>query len=214
MTTEADFLVNIVDDDRDSRESIAALAGSLKLATRVFASAEEFLDCYRGEPGCLITDVRIQGMSGLDLLKTLNDQEWGIPVIVVSAFAETSVVVEAMQRGALTFLEKPYGESDLWNAIRAAVQHDSEFRCEHEERREIRSRLDQLNAGEQSVLELLIDGLSNKAISTHLTLGLRTVESRRRSVLQKMQVDSIARLVQDVMIANRGRRPSNLQNRR
>lgn len=207
MDANAEFIVNIVDDDCGSRESIAALANSLKFATRLFASAQDFLDSYGGERGCVITDLRMPEMSGLDLLKALNDLDWSIPVIVVSGFAETSVVVEAMQRGAVTFLEKPYSGNDLWNVLRAAVKHDDEFRCESEERRAIASRLAELNADEQSVMELLVDGQSNKFIALHLGLGPRTVESKRHSVLQTMQLDSIAKLVQDVMITTRGRRP-------
>ena len=205
---DTEFLVRIVDDDRGSRESIAVLVESLDFATQVFASAEEFTDQYRGEPGCLITELRLPGMSGLNLLKSLDLQKWEIPVIVVSGYPETSLIVEVMQLGALTFLEKPYSENELRSAIQTAEQHH----CEYEERCGIHSRVNSLSSGEQSVMQLMINGLTNKAIATRLDLGLRTAESRRRSVLQKMHVTSIAKLVQDVMVANHGRRPPTLKN--
>ena len=208
---ETEFLVNIVDDDNGSRESISELLCSLNLATRTFPTAEEFLAEYDGAPGCLITDLRMPAMSGLELLVVLRERSYEIPVIFVSGFAETSVVVDVMQRGALTFLEKPYCQNELWNAVRAAVKHDADSRSEREEREEIESRLNSLNGDEQAVLELLIEGYSNKRIAQHLDIGLRTAESRRRAVLTTMQVDSVARLVQDVMILNSGHRPASLQ---
>lgn len=204
---DTEFLVNIVDDDNGSRESISELLCSLDLATRTFPTAEQFLDEFDGAPGCVITDLRMPTMSGLELLNALRDRYCDIPVIFVSGFPETSVVVDAMQRGAITFLEKPYCQNELWNAVRAAVKHDADSR---RERRAIESRLKTLNGDEQAVLELLVEGYSNKSIAQHLDIGLRTAESRRHAILKTMQVDSVARLVQDIMILNRGRRPASL----
>lgn len=208
---EYEFLVNIVDDDADSRESLAVLVRSLAISTRLFASATEFLATFDDAPGCLITDLRMPEMSGLELLEVLRGRSCEIPVIFVSGFPETSVVVDVMQCGALTFLEKPYRQDELCSAVRAAAKLDASSRHAREERQEIESRLTSLNADEQSVLELLIDGCSNKTMATHLGIGVRTVESRRRAVLKTMHVNSVARLVQDVMILNRGRRPASPQ---
>jgi FixJ family two-component response regulator len=195
-------IVFIVDDDRSSRESARALVATLGLPTRAFASAEEFLNAYQGEPGCLITDLRMPGMSGVELLDAMADRGRTIPVVVVSGYAEVPVTVELMLRGAVTVLEKPCRNNDLWKAVRTAVQLDAESRLISDARREIKDRIDRLTDEERCVMRLIVDGQANKTIATRLDLSLRTVEARRRTVLARMQVESVARLVQDVMFAN------------
>jgi two-component system response regulator FixJ len=210
---ECEFLVNIIDGDDGLRKSVAELVLSLKLSPRQFETAEEFLTTFDDAPGCLITDLRMPGMSGLELLEVLRGRSSEIPVIFVSGFPETSVVVDIMQCGALTFLEKPIRQDELCSAVRAAVKHDANSRHDREERQEIESRLTRLSANEQSVLELMIDGCPNKSIAVQLGIAVRTVESRRRAVFETMHVNSVARLVQDVMVLSRGRRPASPQTR-
>jgi two-component system, LuxR family, response regulator FixJ len=125
---------------------------------------------------------------------------------VITGFADVPVVVEVMRRGAVTLLEKPYRENELWNAVRDALKQDVESRQEYEERLRIKVNMGSLTDDERIVMKMIFEGLPNKAISIRLDLGLRTVEARRRCLLRKMNVDSVARLIQDVLVASGGRR--------
>jgi two-component system, LuxR family, response regulator FixJ len=129
-----------------------------------------------------------------------------LPAIVITGFADVPVVVEVMRRGAVTLLEKPYRENELWNAVRDALKQDVESRQEYEERLRIKVNMGSLTDDERIVMKMIFEGLPNKAISIRLDLGLRTVEARRRCLLRKMNVDSVARLIQDVLVASGGRR--------
>ena len=208
MTTP-EPVVFVVDDDARSRESVRVMVESMNLRALTYTSAEDFLERYTGEPGCLVTDLRMPGRNAVELIDTLLERRYFLPAIIITAYADVSVAVEAIQHGAVTLLEKPYRENDLWNSIRSAMQQAAEFRQLSEERQEVRARLQQLSEQERSVLDLVVDGVPNKAIARRLDIGVRTVEARRRSILDKMHVDSVARLVQDVVIANAGRRPGN-----
>lgn len=193
--------VFIVDDDPYSRESIAVLVRTMNLKTATFDCAEEFLEEYSGQPGCLISDLRMPGLSGIELLQALRGAGWEIPTIVVTGFAEVSVAVEAMQYGAITLLEKPYQENQLWSVVRDALKQDMDARASQRERQEICERLACLSEEEEAILQLILQGLPNKQISMKLDIGLRTVESRRRRIFDKMNVDSVAVLVRDVLAA-------------
>lgn len=199
--------VFIVDDDAESRDSVRTLIGVLDVPVKIFISAEEFLEAYDGEPGCLVTDLRMPGLSGVELLEQLQERDQLLPSIVISGYADVAVSVEAMKRGALTFLEKPYREHELWNAVRTALAADLRTCASRKERNEIRSRLANLSPDERTVMELIVEGMPNKMIAVQLDLGLRTVEARRRTILSKMGVESIAKLVRDVMLANDLQRP-------
>lgn len=191
----------IVDDDAHSRNSIFALVGSMQLKARTFASAEEFLDAYNGEPGCLVTDLRLPGRSAIELLASLQQGDRMLPTIVITAYAEISVAVEVMRTGAITLLEKPYRENELWNAIREGLQQDARSRAATGEAKKIRLRIEKLTPRESSVMKLILDGIPNKAVAAQLAVSLRTVEACRQTLFEKMEVDSVARLVQDVIIA-------------
>ncbi len=194
--------VFIVDDDPAARGSVAALAGSHGLAAEAFASAEEFLAAYRpGRRGCLIADVRMAGMSGLDLQQRLAAQGDPLPVIVITGFADIPMAVRAMRNGAITFLEKPCPTQELWQSVQAAL--DAESRCEQQRRDlgAIVARRATLTPGEVEILHRLLAGKANKTVAAELGLGLRTVEARRAALMKKMQVDSLAELVRAVLIA-------------
>lgn len=206
--SDTEAVVFVIDDDLRSRESIRAMVGTMNLKAQTFASAEAFLEVYSGEPGCLVTDLRMPGRSAVELLAELNARNLMLPTIVISAFAEVSVAVEAMQQGAMTLLEKPYRENELWNAVREALQQDAVTRSAREEGQRVRAKLELLTEREQGVLELILDGVPNKAIATRLDIGLRTVESRRQSVFEKLGVDSVAQLVQQVMSATQNEKVS------
>jgi FixJ family two-component response regulator len=188
--------VFVVDDDERARKSVCALVRSLGLRAEAFSSGEEFL--ARRPPacaGCLVTDIRMLGMSGLDLQDRLGEQGIRLPVIVLTAFAGTRSTVRAMKAGALTLLEKPYDEEELWDAIRRALAQDAAGRAEAQRRGDIRARAALLTPAERSVMELVVQGKPNKIIAKQLNLSTRTVESRRHEVFTKMGVESVAELV-------------------
>lgn len=203
--TPVEQTVFVVDDDRQARESVCALVRSLGLRAESFASAEDFLAAFTPDrAGCLVTDVRMLGMSGVELQQKLNEAGAPLPVIVLTAYARTSLTVEVMQRGALTLLEKPYEEDDLWDAIRKALAQDARRRQQHEHVAQIRGRLESLTHKEREVLDRIVAGKPNKNIARELDVSIRTVENRRRDIFAKMQADSVAELVRMVIDAESG----------
>lgn len=192
--------VFVVDDDPVARESVAALTESMGVHTESFASAEDFLEVFdSARPGCLVTDVRLGGMNGLELQEELVRQEVTVPVVVITGYADVPLAVRAMQRGAVTLLEKPCQHRELWDGIRAALAMDAEGREEAAQRTEIRDRVESLTAKEHDVMQRIIGGDLNKTIAADLQVSTRTVELRRHNVLKKMQVGSVAELVRVVM---------------
>ena len=202
MSTTPDQTVFVIDDDEAARLSVCALATSMHVASESFASAEEFLDAFDpARPGCVVADVRMPGASGVDLLSILAQRGSRIPVIIVTAFADTPLTVKAMKGGAVTFLEKPCSNHELWNAIREALALDAAKRADDQSLRDIRQRLAKLTPDERQVLEMLVEGKPNKAIARELDVSLRTVESRRHNVFVKTETSTVADLVRLVMHA-------------
>jgi two-component system, LuxR family, response regulator FixJ len=198
----------VVDDDESMRISVCALACSMGIRAKSFSSAEEFLDQYEDhQPGCLVTDVRMLGMSGLELQETLRERDVHLPVIVMTAYAETRLTVRALRNGALNLLEKPFEENELWDSIREALAQDARNRAKYEHLREIRHRIERLTPLRREVMNLIVAGKANKCIAAELDIGVRTVESRRREVLQQMKAESVADLVRMVMEADLEARP-------
>src|SRR5436190_14154579 len=171
--------IYVIDDDVASREGVTAVVRSLGVPVHDFDSAEAFLSAYDGyRPGCIIADMRMLGMSGNELLLELRGRGLTIPVIILTAHADTPTTVLAMKNGAFTTLDKPCRNSELWDTIRAAL-HDDIRRSEEDKRlQEARERLDRLTPQERLVLRRLLAGAANKAIAYELDIGLRTVESR------------------------------------
>jgi FixJ family two-component response regulator len=169
-----------------------------------FESAEEFLAQYRSDQaGCVVTDLRLRGMSGLELLDRLAQDDRGIPVILVTGFAKTHLTVRAVKTGAVTVLEKPYDDEDLWSAIRNALLQDQERRDLQQRHHELVARFDKLTAQEREVLDLIVAGLTNRQMADRLSVSTRTIESRRHNVFQKTEAKSIAELVK-MALAMRG----------
>ena len=205
MTTELGTTgptVFVVDDDPAARQSVSALVESMGLVAQTFESAEQFLAAFDpSRPGCLVTDFRMLGMSGLELQEALARESIKLPVIVITAYADVPTAVRAMKRGAITLLEKPCHEEELVANIRRAVEMDTTRRQESARVTYFRARLASLSDGEKAVVACLLKGKMNKNISKELDLGLRTVELRRHQIMKKMQVDSVAELVGIVMEA-------------
>ena len=191
-----DATVFVVDDDDQARESVCALIRSMGLEAESFASGESFLDTYaQDRPGCLVTDLRMLGMSGLELQEALIERGFTLPVIVITAHPRTSLTVHAMRRGAITLLEKPYEDNELWDAIREGIERDARQRTEESQRQDVLRKLQSLTDKERVVMDMIVEGLANKVIARKLDVSIRTVESRRHDVFEKMQADSLAELV-------------------
>ena len=197
MTTNS--TVFIVDDDPHARESVRALVRSMGEPAITFPSAEDFLNRYENQPGCLITDYRMGGINGIEMQEELHRRGYNLPVIVVTAYARTQLTVQAMQNGAITLLDKPYDDDDLWQAIRQALATDARQRSHGEQLAMIRDRLDSLTDKERLVLDLMIQGNANKTMANELDVSLRTIENRRRSIFTKFEANSVAELVSLVL---------------
>jgi FixJ family two-component response regulator len=195
--------VYVVDDDRSARESVCALVRSMGIIALAFASAEELLKHLRPDMrGCIVSDVRMDGgMSGDELQAKLTDHQIALPIILLTAYARTALTVKVMQAGAVTLLDKPYREDDLWDAIRKALTLDASRHNELARRQEVQQSYDQLTPQEIEVLRGIVAGKANKQIAKQLDVSLRTVESRRHTIFEKFQVKSVAELVRLVIEA-------------
>jgi FixJ family two-component response regulator len=202
-STSIEQTVYVVDDDRSARESVCALVRSMGILAIAFASAEELLKSLRSDArGCIVSDVRMEGgMSGDELQARLNELGVLMPIILLTAFAKTSLTVKVMQAGAVTLLEKPYRDNELWDAIRKALTLDSNRYNQLAQRQEVQDRYDQLTPQELEVLRGIVAGKANKQIAKQLDVSLRTVESRRHVIFEKFQVKSVAELVRLVIEA-------------
>jgi len=192
--------VFVVDDDEGVRNSMRFLLKSVGLATRVLPSASEFLDTYKpSHPGCLVLDVRMPGMSGLELQRQLNLLGAVIPVIFITGHGDIPMAVEAMQQGAFDFLQKPFRDQDLIDRIQRALERDARNRAALDQHTAIRERLDSLTPREREVLALMTRGKPNKIMAAELGVSQRTVEIHRARVMEKSGAASLAQLVRMVM---------------
>jgi FixJ family two-component response regulator len=190
-------MVIVVDDDPSIRESLGLLLGSTGYDVKTFSSAREFLESELGTsgPACLVLDVKMPVLSGLDLQKELRSRNYLIPIIFITGHGDIPMSVQAMKEGAVDFLSKPFDDSDLLNAVKEALLKDSQARDDLNEKKQIMQRLDTLTTREHEILTYLITGMLNKQIAYELDIAERTVKAHRRQVLDKMGVSSIAELV-------------------
>jgi two-component system, LuxR family, response regulator FixJ len=192
--------VFIVDDDDAIRGALRLLLKSVGLPATTLSSAQDFLATYDSQqPGCLILDVRMPGMSGLELQQQLNLRGAIIPVIFITGHGDIPMAVEAMQQGAFDFLQKPFRDQDLIDRIQRALAKDQTGRAELQERSRIKQRLETLTAREREVLELVTSGKPNKIMAADLGVSQRTVEIHRARVMEKMGASSLAQLVRMVL---------------
>jgi FixJ family two-component response regulator len=202
MPPDPQPIVFVVDDDRAMRESLRWLLESIGLSVRTYATAAEFLgDHDPAQPGCLVLDVRMPGMSGLDLQSELARRGAELPTIVVTGHAEVAMAVRAVKAGAIDFIEKPFSDQLLLDRVRQALEIDRQSREIRTRREEARRRLASLSAREREVLGLVAAGKANKEIAAALGLSPKTVEVHRAHVMAKMAVDSLAELVRVALLA-------------
>jgi FixJ family two-component response regulator len=193
-------IVFVVDDDDAVRSSMRLLLKSVGLNATALPSAQQFLATYDpNQPGCLVLDVRMPGMSGLELQQQLNLRGAVIPVIFITGHGDVPMAVEAMQQGAFHFLQKPFRDQDLLDCIQRALAKDKANRAELSEHARNRERLESLTPREREVLHLVTSGKPNKVMAADLGCSQRTVEIHRARVMEKMGVSSLAQLVRIVM---------------
>ena len=204
MTAHSDKqpTVFIVDDDAAIRFGMAALMDSVNLQHEIFESADEFLEKVTGQrPGCLVLDIRMPGLGGLELQEELIKLGNTLPIIFITGHGDVPMAVDAMQKGAVDFIQKPFRDQDLLDRIREAIETDEQRREEQQAHSEIASRLEKLTKREREVFELVVTGKPNKVIAYELGVSQRTVEIHRARVMEKMQARSLADLVKMHMTA-------------
>ena len=195
MTPDAP-VVFVVDDDSSVRDSLRRLITSVGFLVEVFPSAQAFMRARRPDaPGCLVLDVRLPGLSGLDLQRELADTDAALPIIFLTGHGDIPMSVRAMKAGAVEFLTKPFREQDLLDAIRHAIERDRALRTERQELTELRGRYASLTRRERDVLARIVAGLLNKQIAGELGTTEATVKEQRAHVVQKMTAGSVAELV-------------------
>jgi len=195
-------VVHVIDDDEASRQSLAFLLQTADIKVQTYASASVFLDLApKLDTGCVITDVRMPGMSGIDLLKRLKELNVEVPVIVITGHGDVPLAVEAMKIGAIDFLEKPFDDNVLLASVRSALARHDGQKQRQSERAEIEARLAALSNRERDVLSGLISGRANKQIAYDLGISPRTVEIYRANLMNKMQAGSLSELVRMALIA-------------
>ena len=200
--TASETTVYVIDDDEAVRASLDWLICSVRLPVRTFASAREFLDAYQpDQQGCVVVDVRMPGMSGLELQRNLAEVSGQLPVIIITGHGDIHMAVDAMKAGAFDFIEKPFDEQLLLDLVQKAVEKSAVAAHDHALRDEIRRRIQLLTPRESEVLELVLVGEPNKRIAVRLGICEKTVEAHRSKVMEKTEAKSFADLIKLVISA-------------
>ena len=194
MSSQA--IVHIVDDDQAVRQALSLLMQTVGLKARTYASARQFLDRFDGAaPGCLVLDIRMPEMSGLDLQRELSERDLQVPVIIVTGHGDVPLAVRAMKAGALDVLEKPFNDQILIDAISRALELSADQARHRVEREAFLERYHGLSQREHEVMDLLVSGKGSKEIALELGISSKTVDVHRAHILDKMQVGSVIELV-------------------
>jgi len=196
--------VYVVDDDQAVRDSLRWLIESVGLHVKTFSNGQELLENFNEEEiSCLVLDVRMPGISGLDLQQRLKNMNAKIPVIIVTGHADVPMAIQAMKAGAFDFIEKPYSDQLLLERIQCAIEQDDCFKQQQAVNNEINERIDSLTPREREVMGLVVGGHSNKSIAKELGVSIKTVEVHRGNLMTKMKASSLSELVRLVMSSTR-----------
>ncbi len=201
MTT--DFLVHVVDDDYAVRDSLIELLDSVGIDAIGYESADDFLSKLNPDmAGCLILDIRMPGMSGLELQKNIQEMDMVLPVIFVTGHADVQIAIEAMKHGAVEFIQKPFREQQILDCINGTLEEARQSYDRNIKKRHVLERLNSLTKREKEALDLLSEGHPNKVIASKMGISQRTVENHRANLLEKMQARSTAALIKVLLLAN------------
>lgn len=196
-----DAIVHVVDDDLAVRQSLAFLLASAGIPARLHESAVAFLETVKDDiSGCIVTDVRMPGIDGVELLKRIKARGLTVPVIIITGHADVPLAVEAMKQGAMDFIEKPFDDDLFIACVRSALARDERQACQGAHMAEVQGRLESLSERESQVLEGLLVGKANKVIAHDLGISPRTVEIYRANVMSKMQAGSLSELIRLVLL--------------
>jgi FixJ family two-component response regulator len=199
---DTDPTVFIVDDDQGVRDAVTLLMESIGLAAEGYASAQGYLDAFDPRrPGCLVLDVRMRGMSGLELQERLALEPLHPPIVMVTGHGDVPMAVRAVQAGALDFIEKPFKEQVLLDAVHRALQRDAQARGQAMRLAEIQERLGRLTPREREILDLIVAGRRNKVIALDLGISQSTVEAHRAKVMEKLEARSLSDLMRIVLLS-------------
>ena len=197
-----DALVYIVDDEPAVRDSMAMLVSSVGLQAKTFSSAEAFLAGYSpGAPGCVVADVRMPGMSGLELQEHLSAKRIPVPVVIMTGHGDIAMAVRAMKAGATDFLEKPFNDQVFLESVQRALRRPATATHADADVTDAIARLETLTAREREVMQLIVEGRANKVIAAKLSLSIRTVETHRAKIMEKAEARSLAELVRMAIAA-------------
>ena len=204
ISAQPEPTVFVVDDDESVRESLRWLARSVGMVVEAYATAQEFLDAFvEDRPGCLVLDVRMPGMSGLELQRELVARKVRLPIIMITGCGDVPSAVRALTGGALDFIEKPFSRQLLLDRIRRAVVIDAEARRVQSERAQVAARVAGLTPREREVMQMVVGGKTNKVMAMALGICEKTIEVHRAHVMRKMQVESLAELVRQASLLER-----------
>ncbi|MAT71312.1 MAG: DNA-binding response regulator [Planctomycetaceae bacterium] len=196
----SDPTVYVVDDDPAACRAVAELAQTFGYQVRTFQSGEDFLANVSPErPGCVVLDVRMPGLNGSEVHQRLLERSLPVPVVVLTAYADTPSTVRSLRRGAVAVVEKPYREDELWRAVQEAIELSHDWLRRHRHQTTIESRLRQLGPQDREVLTMMLAGTKNRSIAKRLGVSLRTVENRRRRIFDVMEADSVAQLTRMIV---------------
>ncbi|MDH3687904.1 MAG: response regulator transcription factor [Gammaproteobacteria bacterium] len=202
MAIKDNQVVFIVDDDKAVRDSLRLLMKSVGLDTKTFASGREFLEEYQPETcGCLVLDIRMPGMSGLELQEQLVAKGIDLPIIFITGHGDVPMAVQAMKRGATDFIQKPFRDQELLDRVNDALKYSRSDRQHSVEKNETMRRVDTLTPRELEIMNMIVDGKASKVIAIDLGVSQRTVETHRARVMEKMDARSLAHLIQMAILA-------------
>jgi len=198
--TKVEPVVYVVDDDPQICRAVAELVHTFGYQVRLFESPNEFLESVDEErPGCVVLDIRLPGLDGMEVQQRLLQRGIALPVVILTGYADTSITVRSLRNGAVTVLDKPFRDDELWSFVQEALQRsEQEFRRKYH-LTSLEKRFKQLAPQDRAVLQLMLDGMKNRSIATRLEVSLRTVENRRRRVFEVMRADSVANLTRMVV---------------
>lgn len=198
-------IVYVVDDDDAVRDSLLELLDSVGITGVGYASARDFLSGFNeASDGCLVLDIRMPGMSGLELQKQLLESNTSLPIIFITGHGDVPMAVDAMKRGAFEFIQKPFRDQDLLDAINSALENSGKEKHSNSERQQTLKRIESLTEREKEVLDWVVNGHPNKVIASELGISQRTVENHRAHVMEKMSVRTTANLIKQVLLASSG----------